>query len=125
MAAPSLKRLPGQRPRRQARSGQQQKGQRDRDELPGHRQPQRRAQHPGQRRIKDKARLARAPVGARGPMRIENSMPPTVQAIEPRGQMKVEVVAAGVAARELRRNGHGRGEEHDGWAGKAARAGPD
>ena len=62
----------------------------------GKHEAQRRAQHPRQRRIEDKPRLAGAEVGAGRPMRIENAMAPAVQRIDPRDKMKIEVVPAGV-----------------------------
>jgi hypothetical protein len=56
-------------------------------------------------------------------MRIENPVPPTVQAIEPGDQMEVEVVAAGGAVDDERRDGYGSGQQDDGGADEMAPAG--
>jgi hypothetical protein len=46
-------------------------------------------------------------------------MPPRIERVEPRHQMKVEVVPAGVAARQLRLHGYSGGEQDNGWANQA------
>ena len=92
-------------------SGQDEEGERDGREMPGKNGSQRRAQHPRERRVKDETRLAGAVVGAGRPMRIRDAVTPGIQAVEPGDEVHVEVVAAGVAAKELRDNGDEGGEE--------------
>ena len=98
------------------------KRERDGREMPGQDEAERCAQHPGERRIEDEARLAGAVVGAGRPVRIRNAVMPCVDAIEPGDEVDVEVVAAGVAANELRDDGDERGEEDDRWAGEEAQS---
>ena len=91
--------------------------------VPGQNQPQRRAQHPGQRRIKNEARLACAVVCAGQPNADKEFRAANCSGIEPRDQMEVEVVAAGVAAHEYRRNGYEGRQQDDGGTDEAAPAG--
>jgi hypothetical protein len=46
-------------------------------------------------------------------------MLPSIQAVQPGDKMVVEIMAAGVAADELRSDGDKRGEEYDGWASQS------
>jgi hypothetical protein len=46
-------------------------------------------------------------------MWVQNPMPPTVQAIEPRDQVKVEIVATGGAVKEERRGGQRGGQQDE------------
>jgi hypothetical protein len=55
-------------------------------------------------------------------LRIKDSVPPTAEAIEPRDEMKVEVVAAGVASEELRAGRDGSGQQNDGRTSESAPA---
>ena len=102
--------------RGQAGCGEDEEGERDGREIPGKDGAERRAEHPGERRIEDEARLAGAVVGAGRPVRIRNAVTPCVHAIEPGDEVDVEVVAAGVAANELRDDGDECGEKDDGGA---------
>ena len=53
-------------------------------------------------------------------MRIQNAVMPRIHAVEPGDEVHVEVVAAGVAANELRDDGDECGEEDERRAGEAA-----
>ena len=101
-------------------SRQDDKGERDRREMPGKNGSQRRAQHPRERRVEDEARLAGRVVWAGRPVRIRDAVAPGIQAVEPGDEVHVEVVAAGVAANELRDDGDECGEEDERRAGEAA-----
>ena len=107
-------RLASQHAGSEAGSCQDEKRQRNRRQPPVQHGSQRGPQHPGERRIEDEPRLACAEVGARRPARIEDAFTPTVQRVEPRDEMEIEVVTAGVAAEYLRGNGDERGDQNDG-----------
>ncbi len=107
--------------RGEAGGGEDEEGERDGREVPGKNGAERCAQHPGERRIEDEARLACAVVGAGRPVRIRNAVTPGVEAVEPGDEVDVEVVAAGVAANELRDDGDEGGEENERGAGEATR----
>ena len=108
--------------RGQAGCGKDDESERDGREIPGEDSAKRCAQHPCERRIEDETRLACAVVGAGRPVGIKNAVTPRVEAVEPRDEMDIEVVAAGAAANELRDHGDSGGEEDDGGAEEVPRS---
>src|SRR5580658_5807257 len=81
-----------------------------RDHSPGKYGTESGPEHPGNGRIKDKARLAEAVVCLRGPARIEIAFMPGARGFHPGGEVESEIVAGGVAEEKHGRDDGERGE---------------
>ena len=68
------------------------------------------AQHPGERWVEEKARLAGVPCGGEGPARVEGSVAELLGGVEPALDVEDEVVAAGAAVEQQREDREQRGE---------------
>ncbi len=98
----------------QAGRGQEQEDDGDGDQRPGENKAERRAQHPGEWRVKEEARLACAVVDSGRPVRINDAVEPVLLDVEPGDGVEFEVVAAEGAVEQDGRGGQGRGEEDEG-----------